>query len=604
MGSIRTRFDSSFLGVPSLLFIYFLLGFLGLAYSSAYFSDALSSARPSGSIAIAAFLSIPLILIAFLATAVGRLIRDIRSKRPGGRLRARLLVYFVSTAFLASVPATVITARFIGGVMDSWYSADISGALQDARDFALDAYRYRLKVLERTATSRSIERSIRLAVSGDAAASAAVLAAEDTALVAVQAFERRADGTWVGLAVAGDAGRTLGAFPGAKQGFLPRDPERDGNSIRYVLAPGPTAIRVVTFDLGTDFDARVARIERAVGMADSARALRPRLSATLAILYFAFSLPTILMAVIIAFSMATAVTQPIVSLADATKRVAEGDFSVRIFARPNDELGILVAAFNAMVRDLEASRASILQVEKVNVWKEIAQRLAHEIKNPLTPIKLSAERVLKRWKNDPATLGEIIEESMMAVIQEVDGLSVMLVDFRDFARLPLPNLSWTPLRELVEETAALYRSSYPSVEFRYEAMDPALSAMIDRRHISRVLSNLIVNAVDAMNGSGILEFRSDLVKKRDCRYCRLSVRDNGAGIPEPDRALIFTPYFTTKASGTGLGLSIVERIVVDHGGTIWFDTAEGIGTTFYIDLPIDRSETASPSSGGEGAHHS
>jgi nitrogen fixation/metabolism regulation signal transduction histidine kinase len=218
----------------------------------------------------------------------------------------------------------------------------------------------------------------------------------------------------------------------------------------------------------------------------------------------------------------------------------------------------------------------------------MAQQLAHEIKNPLTPIKLSAERVLRRWRNEPDRIGEILESSMLAIVQEVEGLSAMLTEFRTLSRPMEPSLSWTVLRELVEETVSPYRSSHPQVEFNIDHVEPDVSVKIDRRHISQVLANLIINGMDAMDGAGFIEIRTDLVKKRESQYCRLSVRDTGKGIAEEDRNRVFTPYFTTKESGTGLGLPIVERIVNDHGGTIWFDSAPGMGTTFFIDFPIDE----------------
>jgi signal transduction histidine kinase len=110
---------------------------------------------------------------------------------------------------------------------------------------------------------------------------------------------------------------------------------------------------------------------------------------------------------------------------------------------------------------------------------------------------------------------------------------------------------------------------------------------MDKRHINQALTNLIINAIDAMDGAGQIEIRTDLVKKRESRYCRLSIRDSGKGIRKENYDRVFTPYFTTKESGTGLGLPIVERIVNDHGGTIWFNSGEGTGTTFFIDFPLD-----------------
>lgn len=362
---------------------------------------------------------------------------------------------------------------------------------------------------------------------------------------------------------------------------------------------GPGRVRIITFDLGGDLSGRLDRVEESLARLRAIEALEGRLGPLLFIFYGAFSLPTLLMTMIIAVALSGMITQPIVDLAEATRKVAEGDFSIRILSRRGDELGALVSSFNAMVQDLERSRAAAMRAEKITLWQDMAQRLAHEVKNPLTPIKLSAERVLRRFRTDPEGVRDILEPSMLAIIQEVDGLSSLLSEFRTFSRMNEPALSRTELRALVEETIALYRNSYPAVDFRLDGLGQGIYLKADRRHLAQVLANLVLNAVDAMDGAGIVEFGSDLVKKRDSRYCRLSIRDSGKGIPEHARSQVFTPYFTTKAGGTGLGLPIVERIVVDHGGAVWFDSAEGVGTTFFIDLPIDSAPAEGSKEGGE-----
>jgi nitrogen fixation/metabolism regulation signal transduction histidine kinase len=297
------------------------------------------------------------------------------------------------------------------------------------------------------------------------------------------------------------------------------------------------------------------------------------------------------------------VTQPIVELTEATRRVAEGDFSIQILAKRGDELGRLIRSFNAMVQDLEKSRAALVKAEKISIWQNMAQQLAHEIKNPLTPIKLSAERVLRRWRNEPERVGEILESSMLAIIQETEGLSTLLTEFRTLSRPMEPSQSWTSLRELIAETVTPYGSSHPGITFDIEHVGEDVSVKIDRHRIAQVLTNLIINAIDAMNGKGPIEIRTDLVKKRETRYCRLSIKDTGKGISKEESSLVFTPYFTTKESGTGLGLPIVERIVNDHGGAIWFNSGEGMGTTFFIDLPLEISpegkQLPGTNSGGE-----
>jgi nitrogen fixation/metabolism regulation signal transduction histidine kinase len=304
--------------------------------------------------------------------------------------------------------------------------------------------------------------------------------------------------------------------------------------------------------------------------------------------YGMFFFPTLLMTVIVAISFSRRVTQPLVELAEATRRVAAGDFSIQILARPGDELATLIRSFNTMVQDLQKSQDALVKAEKVSLWQSIAQQFAHEIKNPLTPIRLSAERVLRRWQNDPARIGEILENSMMAIIQEVEGLSHLLTEFRTLSRPIEPSQTWTVLKDAIEECIAPYRNSYPQVHFDTTHLDPEIRIKMDARHINQVLSNLIINAVDSMDRRGIIEIRSDLVKKRESRFCRLSIQDNGKGIPAENREKVFTPYFTTKESGTGLGLPIVDRIVNDHGGSIWFNSAEGAGTTFFIDFPLDE----------------
>jgi nitrogen fixation/metabolism regulation signal transduction histidine kinase len=296
------------------------------------------------------------------------------------------------------------------------------------------------------------------------------------------------------------------------------------------------------------------------------------------------------MTAIIAISFTRRVTQPLVELTEATRRVAEGDFSIQILARRGDELGVLIRSFNSMVQDLENSRAALVKSEKSSIWLNIAQQLAHEIKNPLTPIRLSAERVLRRWRNDPERIGEILEGSMLAILQEVEGLSILLNEFRTLSRPMEPSKAWTDFREAVEETISPYGSSHPGIRFDIEHVEAGVSVRIDKHRLGQVLTNLIVNAIDAMNGGGLIEIRTDLVQKRESRYCRVSFKDTGKGISDQNAPLVFTPYFTTKESGTGLGLPIVERIVNDHGGTIWFNSAEGAGTTFFIDLPIDIPE--------------
>jgi nitrogen fixation/metabolism regulation signal transduction histidine kinase len=560
------------------------------------------------------FLTIPLVLLVFLAISTINLIRDFIAQRTGSKFQTRLFVYFIITVMLAAVPVTVITTQTLYELVQFWRSIELAEALESAQRFALETYSHELRACEDLIRRRADQIDALMAALGDtsggADASAKGASAEWAAvgeapgeealreiggsLRAVQDFRRQAGAAWSGTAFLGEAARELGGPPAMQPGFVSREMPRDTDLIRYVAAlpPGPDGqegLRVISYHLGDGFDRAVEVIVNEKARFETIGDLSIQLRPLLIFYYGVFFLPTLLMTVIIAVSLSRRVTQPLVELAEATRRVAEGDFSIQILTRPGDELALLIRSFNAMVRDLEKTRGALVRAEKISIWQTMAQQLAHEIKNPLTPIKLSAERVLRRWQNSPEGVGEILESSMLAILQEVEGLSTLLTEFRTLSRPMEPSQSWTRLKETVEELIVPYKSSYPALQFNLEHIPFEAAVKIDKRHFAQILTNLIINGIDAMDGQGLLEIRTDLVKKRESRYCRLSIRDTGKGISRADKDRVFTPYYTTKASGTGLGLPIVERIVNDHGGSIWFNSAEGAGTTFFIDFPLEES---------------
>jgi signal transduction histidine kinase len=168
----------------------------------------------------------------------------------------------------------------------------------------------------------------------------------------------------------------------------------------------------------------------------------------------------------------------------------------------------------------------------------------------------------------------------------VDSLNDLLVEFREFARLPMPRLQSVRFREVVEEVADMYAnlSTAVTMDFSHVSEDSIIRA--DPAQIKQVLANLVRNAIQAMPAGGEVSIRSATVHKENRRFCRIWIKDSGKGISEEIRSRVFEPYFTSKSDGVGLGLAIVERIVFDHDGNIWFETQEGVGTTFIIDLPL------------------
>jgi nitrogen fixation/metabolism regulation signal transduction histidine kinase len=580
--SIRLEPKYFILNVRGLALIYVLLCVLTILFSRMFFSETLENGTMPETLHLVVFFTIPVVLLVFLVASGFKLIQDIVERRAGSLFQARLLAYFIITVILAAMPVTVITFQSVTELARFWRTLRINEALYAAGDFALDSYTLHLEKLEALIREGRFGGAVPSLPEG---------------VAAVQDFEAGPGDSWTGGGFWGDEGRRLGAPPALHQGFVTREIPRDRDLVRYVFYPSPERLRLLSYTLGEGFDRALDILEGERARFDLINSLDINLRPLLVFYYGVFFLPAILMTLIIAVSFTRRVTQPLAELTEATRRVAEGDFSIQILARPGDELGRLIGSFNAMVQDLEQSRSARVKEETISIWQNMAQQLAHEIKNPLTPIRLSAERVLRRWRNDPGRVPEILENSMLAIIQEVEGLSTLLTEFRTLSRPMEPSRTWTKLRDLVKETVLPYGSSHPNIRFDLDHIDPEIFLKIDKHRLVQVLTNLVINGIDAMDGRGLIEIRTDLVKKRESRYCRISIRDTGKGISKQEGARIFTPYFTTKESGTGLGLPIVERIINDHGGTIWFNSAEGAGATFFIDLPVEEA----PPAGGEQA---
>jgi nitrogen fixation/metabolism regulation signal transduction histidine kinase len=611
MKTVRIHQKNFFINVRGLIVIYLLLCILTVLFSRIYFIETLEEGSVSGILPFLVFLTVPLVLLVFFAVSVGNLIRDLIARRIRSKFQIRLLAYFIVVVVFAAVPVTVITIQMSYEMVRFWRSIHPEQILDDIQRLALDNYSLQSDRCETLVGNRygSIDALMRAAenipdgtdwreelLSGiHRHIEGADLAEIAEEFAAVQDFWLLPSGKWQNATFAGDTDLELLEPPGFQSGFAPRELGRDPDIIRYVLTPDREEggyfkgfIRVVSYKLGEGFDSIVASVGEKKSRFDALGGIAEDLRPLLIFYYGMFFFPTLLMTAIIAISFTRRVTQPLVELTEATRRVAAGDFSIQILARRGDELGTLISSFNTMVQDLQKSQDALMKTEKVSLWQSVAQQFAHEIKNPLPPIRLSAERVLRRWRNDPGRVGEILETSMTAIVQEVDKLSGLLAEFRTLSRPMDSSKTWTLLKTAIEECVASYQNSYPGVRFDTSHIDPDVQIKIDPRHIHQVVSNLIINAVDSMERRGIIEIRSDSVKKRESRFCRLSVRDSGKGIPPENREKVFTPYFTTKESGTGLGLPIVERIVNSYGGSIWFNSAAGAGATFFIDFPLDE----------------
>lgn len=580
--------DGTFAVLLSLVLLYILLISLVLIFSSQILRDLSLNATVEGSLIAGIAILFSSILLGTIGFQVFQLFRAGSTGKPGMRFKLRLVVFFLVIILFSSVPQGLLSVNFINTSTKTWFSTRIADALRGGLSAAMEYYSDKVEDLQNLTRSRFVNSLLTDADrSGELAWER--LRIVNPRLDSFQVFS----GQGGILYAAGDSRGFLEAEYAleAAEGMMPRETRSGGDSflrVKKTMESGRSAFFVViSVILPAEFDRHAEALTSTLETFTQLERYRTAFLVAVTVLYGFFSFPLILLAILVSFLLSDEIIRPIVNLEEATRKVAEGDFSFRILSRSRDELSLLAGSFNKMVSELEKSRLKIMQTEKVAAWQEIAQRLAHEIKNPLTPIKLSAQRLRKRYRENAEDFDRVLDSSVESIIREVDNLDNLLTEFRNFSRLPAPQRKAVVLLDLIREVVATYRYVSDRIEIRTEGIPGELSLSLDPAQIKQVLANLITNAVDAMPGGGSIILRADLVKKGNTRYCRIQIEDTGEGIAETDFSQVFNPYYTTKINGTGLGLSVVERIVVDHNGQIWFESQPGVGTTFFIDLPAE-----------------
>jgi two-component system nitrogen regulation sensor histidine kinase NtrY len=225
----------------------------------------------------------------------------------------------------------------------------------------------------------------------------------------------------------------------------------------------------------------------------------------------------------------------------------------------------------------------LIRAQKVAAWREVARRLAHEIKNPLTPIQLSAERLRRHFSGAPPQAKALVEECTETIVGEVESLKGLVDEFSQFARMPSPRTVPTDLPQLITDTIALYNGIFADVRIEQRFAPGMPLVRLDAEQVRRVIINLVDNAIEAMERRGQIVVETQLDTANS--VVRVIVADNGPGIPAGEREKLFLPYYSTKRRGSGLGLAIVRRIIAEHGGSIDVGDNTPRGTRFTIELP-------------------
>ncbi len=542
-----------------------------------------------------------LLLLGLVITQLRRLWRDWRQGVFGARLKRRLVLMLASMAVLPGVLVYAVSMQFAVKSIDSWFDVRIEAALDGGLELARSVFEtmqadllakgrtiaYDLAdvpmpgavLLNRLREQAGVSSALLLTASGHLIASSSAEGTRDLLPVLPDLTQLRQARIGLGYArVEGDA-----ASGYVVRALIPVGAYRFETEplILQLEQPVPAAIAgSAALVEGAQRDYQ----ELQLGRAGLKRLYTLTLTFALLLALFA--------AIALAFFLASRLAKPLLMLAEGTRAVAAGDLTPRAVLETDDELGVLTRSFNEMTQQLAQARIEREAAQRAAVWGEVARRLAHEIKNPLTPIQLSAERLqMKLADKLAAEDAAILSRATKTIIDQVEALKAMVNDFRDYARLPPPKTGPLDLNRLVHDVLDLYAGGSLQIATELAGDLPPVEADADQ--IRQVLHNLIKNAAEAMQekiGAGGTA-RISVATRTQGRLAELTVTDEGPGFPPEILQHAFEPYVTTKPKGTGLGLAIVHKIVVDHGGTVRIanrPVTEGGGAKVLIQLPLHQ----------------
>ncbi|MGD8395449.1 MAG: ATP-binding protein, partial [Candidatus Eiseniibacteriota bacterium] len=482
-------------------------------------------------------------------------------------LRTRLSLIFVGLAVLPCLALTLIVSHQLTRAIEFWTNPGMQSSFQSSVAVARES----LRLLEEHLTT-----TVTLAARAGTA--------DQTDLDVWRIYERTAGGGYaLRAAEASDTGRLL-------------EPERlaeavaagPGQAIHldtgWIVAVAPidsAAHRVLLggYGVSPELGAQIATARQGAQHIGELGIYKAVYQGWVWISALLASLLLVGGSVLLARRLARGLTRPLEEVVSAMTQLGRGD-RVAALAPPGDrEMGVLVRSFNRMAAELERSRRELQRAERLAAWREIARRVAHEIKNPLTPIQFAIHR-LKRHLADSGAPEEAVRDSLDAILGEVESLRAIAESFSRIAKLPEPELEHLQVEEILREVVALYEQ--PGIERRL-SIDGGLPPVLgDRRHLRQVFHNLIQNAVEAMPEGGTLTVRA---ARADGGGVAIEIANAAGAIPEDDLERIWEPYFTSKQSGTGLGLPVVAKIISDHGGRIELENQPDGGVVARFTLP-------------------
>ncbi len=570
--SFITKRSSVFAFLISFFFVVYMAGvvLLSMTVSTPVLIESISKNKP---LLIVSFIILVIILFLVLYN-LGQVIVDRIKNKEGSRLRFRLTMYFLLVAVIPIIPLSVVSNNLISKSINLWFLSGIENSLLDAIKVSKELYNSMIEESKREFFSKysSVEEFL-----GD--------------LKSVKGFKKidyiyfyDSRNKLIRVIYSKSGGKRLTLKEGDVKSLINKEWIKKTISGKdYLLSSVNTesGLLVVVRKVPDRIYGYTSSISKGLQRYRTLKIIRKPIKGMILLFYFVITLPFLLLSFYLSLFISKEITNPIKELVIATEKVAANKLDYKVDIESRDELKVLIDSFNSMINELRINRELIKYSERSTAWQDIARKLAHEIKNPLTPIKLSAERILKQYKKDD-DYKKILNKGISTIIDEVNNINEMVSEFSSFARLPSTKMEKINIVEVTGQIVSFVSNSYKDIVFNYNYDSRDIYLFVDKNQLRRAILNIIYNSINAVEENGVIDIRIGF-KDKDKNRVIISITDNGIGIDEDIKDKIFNPYFSKNGKGSGLGLAIVEKIIYDNKGRIWFESEPG-KTTFYMEF--------------------
>jgi len=518
------------------------------------------------------FFALFIIMFALVLFYLIQIISDRVKNREGSKFRLRLTLFFLIITSIPLIPLTIISNNWISKSINMWFVSGIEDSLVDAVEITKELYKRLAVETERewydlcSDCSPDTMKNIKFQnIDG-----VYLLQSEPNDVVTVFSSSQAVSSDIYSL----DLSET-------KLDVWKRVNIK-GNEYLLIPVMGQDSERIVLVKKVPDFIMNhTDSVFKGLQNYRTMKVIREPIKGVVILFYIVVTMPFVLLSFYLGLIISRDVTRPIRELVIGTQRVANDQLDYKVEFPAKDELKLLIDSFNRMTEDLRLNKELVKYSERSAAWQDIARKIAHEIKNPLTPIKLSAERILKLYKGKD-NYREVLTKCIDTILSEVSNITYMVNEFSSFARFPSSKLERNDIITILTDIHNFLKDTYKDIEFSISHIEKSVYILLDKYQVRRALLNIIYNSINAVSDNGKIQIKGYTSPGKEDHYT-IAISDNGVGIEDDIKDRIFNPYFSKDGKGTGLGLTIVERIIYENKGRIWFESVPG-NTTFFVEF--------------------